>query len=413
MNVKEIKANIKSCNTLRFSVGDGLYIKPNKGKHSGAWELRYTINGSRRFMTLNGSGFPNKSLAEARAEAAIIKQQIKNGIDPLAERARYAGAEIITFDDLFRDWYEGVSRTLKHPKVQLRYYEKDIKPLIGKLKVEDVNARDIRAIIQKVMNDGRPSIANKALLQCKQLFRHAQKLDITQRNPASAFNESDAGGAGKSRERALSFQEIETTLNVLRSNAQIFTRDNYLALVLLLIFGNRKTEITQAKWSEFDFDEQIWNLGTRNKKETDIKIPLIDEVMPIFQELKVRACGSEYLFPARKLSKTGHTCDNTLNHALGKMFGKAVSKKEYPNLLGAEGVKHFTIHDLRRTCRSLLAELGFDGHVVTRYLNHKIKGVTGVYNRYDYLNERRLLTREMANKILPLAKISTNPVEVL
>ena len=88
------------------------------------------------------------------------------------------------------------------------------------------------------------------------------------------------------------------------------------------------------------------------------------------------------------------------------MFGSKVSKKQYPNLLGVEGVKHFTLHDLRRTCRSLLAELGYEGNKVTRYLNHSIKGVTGIYNRYDYLEERREIASTLAQRILPLAKIN-------
>ena len=406
MNVKEIKANIKSCKTLRVSVGDSLYIKPSKDKKSGAWELRYTINNKRHFMTLKGSNFPDKTLSDARIEAALINKKIKNGIDPLAERVRQGQETIITMNDLFNDWFKDKSKEVKNPHLLERQYTKDIKPYIGKLKIDDVNARDIRAIIKEVVNDGRPSISTKCLNLCKNLFKHAQKLDLTKSNPAAAFSQNDAGGQTKSRKRALSLQEIESTFDVLRENSTVFTRDNYLAMVLLLVFGNRKTEVTQAKWEEFDFNEKIWNLGTRNKKEVYIQIPIADEVIPIFEELKIKSCGSEYVFPARKVSKDGHMCENTLNHALAKMFGKSISKKSYPNLLEPRGIKHFTIHDLRRTCRSLFAELGYEGNDVTRYLNHTISGVAGIYNRYDYLGERRKLASIMANQILPRAKIS-------
>ncbi len=409
MNVKEIKEKIKNSSTLRFSVSDGLYIKPSKDKKSGAWELRYTINNKRHFMTLKGSNFPDKSLSDARIEAALIKQKIKSGIDPLAERARQSESDIITINDLFDDFYSIKLQKLDNPKIPLRIFNQNIKPTIGKLKIDDVNARDIRSIITKVNEDGRPSISNKSLLLCKKLFDHAIKLDLTQKNPAAPFNESDAGGPSKSRDRALSLQEIETTFDVLRENPSVFTRDNYLAMVLLLIFGNRKTELTQAKWEEFDFKEKVWNLGKRNKKKVHIQIPIADEVIPVFEELKVKSCGSEYVFPARKVSKKGHMCENTLNHALAKMFGKSISKKSYPNLLEPKGIKHFTIHDLRRTCRSLLAELGYEGNDVTRYLNHTIRGVAGIYNRYDYLDERRKLVSIMANQILPRAKISMIP----
>ncbi|MBB1453258.1 tyrosine-type recombinase/integrase [Pseudoalteromonas sp. SG43-1] len=406
MNVKEIKAKIKNSTTLRFSVSDGLYIKPNKDKKSGAWELRYTMNKKRHFMTLKGSNFPDRTLSDARIEAALINQKIKNGVDPLAERVRQGQETIITMNDLFNDWFKDKSKEIESSHLLERQYNKDIKPYIGKLKIDDVNARDIRAIIKNIANDGRPSISSKCLHLCKNLFKHAHTLDLTKSNPAAAFSQKDAGGQSKSRDRVLSLQEIETTFDVLRENSTIFTRDNYLAMVLLLIFGNRKTELTQAKWDEFDFKEKVWNLGKRNKKKKYIQIPIADEVIPVFEELKVKSCGSEYVFPARKVSKKGHMCENTLNHALAKMFGKSVSKKSYPDLLEPRGIKHFTIHDLRRTCRSLLAELGYEGNEVTRYLNHTITGVAGIYNRYDYLDERRKLASIMANQILPRAKIS-------
>jgi integrase len=50
---------------------------------------------------------------------------------------------------------------------------------------------------------------------------------------------------------------------------------------------------------------------------------------------------------------------------------------------------HFTVHDLRRTCRTLLAKQGILGHVAERCLNHKLKGVEGIYNQHDYFEERK------------------------
>lgn len=123
-------------------------------------------------MTLKGSSFPDKSLSDARIEAALIKQKIKNGIDPLAERARQSESDIITINELFNDFYSIKLQKLDNPKILLRIFNQNIKPTIVKLKIDDVNARDIRSIITKVNEDGRPSIFNKSLLLCKQLFDH-------------------------------------------------------------------------------------------------------------------------------------------------------------------------------------------------------------------------------------------------
>jgi integrase len=57
---------------------------------------------------------------------------------------------------------------------------------------------------------------------------------------------------------------------------------------------------------------------------------------------------------------------------------------------------HFTVHDLRRTCRTLLAKQGTLGHVAERYLNHKLKGVEGIYNQHDYFEERKKALDKLA-----------------
>ncbi|WP_349304471.1 hypothetical protein [Pseudoalteromonas rubra] len=100
----------------------------------------------------------------------------------------------------------------------------------------------------------------------------------------------------------------------------------------------------------------------------------------------MRAFGSDYAFPNRRASKRfGHISPDTLNAAIQKLF----REDKMP-------VPHFTVHDLRRTCRSLLASNGVAGHIAERCLNHKLKGVEGVYDRYDYLDGRREALEVMA-----------------
>jgi len=95
-------------------------------------------------------------------------------------------------------------------------------------------------------------------------------------------------------------------------------------------------------------------------------------------ELKVRSCQSEYVFPSRRASKRKYMSHDTLNRALQKLFDQ-----------GKMPIPHFTVHDFRRTCRSLLAELKVPGHIAERCLNHRLKGVEGIYDRYDYFEERK------------------------
>ena len=54
----------------------------------------------------------------------------------------------------------------------------------------------------------------------------------------------------------------------------------------------------------------------------------------------------------------------------------------------------WTLHDLRRSARSLLARLKIPSEVAEKVLGHSIRGVEGTYNRHDYRDEKReALTR--------------------
>lgn len=240
------------------------------------------------------------------------------------------------------------------------------------------------------------AIANDALMYCKQLFRHGIKLNLLTYNPAEAFTISDAGGVEQSRSRALSLQEIKDVFHVFRKNGNQFVRENYLATALLLVLGVRKGELVAAKWSEIDFEKALWFLPKeRSKSGSEIVIPLSPEVLVWLQELKIRAYNSEFVFPNRRSSKRfGHVSPDTINAAIQKLFRE---KKMT--------VDHFSVHDLRRTCRSLLAEMGVPGHVAERCLNHKLKGVEGIYDRYDYLEERREALGMLALKIASIVNM--------
>ncbi len=76
---------------------------------------------------------------------------------------------------------------------------------------------------------------------------------------------------------------------------------------------------------------------------------------------------------------------------------KQERKKQPKNVMG--DIPHFTVHDLRRTCRTLLARQGTQGHIAERCLNHKLKGVEGIYDQYDYLEERKEALDKLATKI--------------
>ncbi len=319
LNDKQVKALFRKKVPGRYAAGGGLYFRvSNEG--TGFWLVRYTTNGKRREITLDK--YPQLSLVNARAKCAILKAEIKNGIDPQAEKKRPAIVKIYTADDLAEDWLLDCEKRLKHPNIPRRVYEKNLAPVFGELSLDRITPLDIRAAIEKIVKSNRPTIANDALMYCKQLFRHAIRLNLMTTNPAEAFTVHQAGGVEKSRDRYLTVDELAKVFTTFRQYSDQFTRENYLAVALLLVLGVRKGELIAAEWCEFDIDKAIWNVPEeRSKTGVAISVPLPPVAIEWLQELHIRACGSEYVFPKRRSSiRNGHISPDTLNAAIQKLF---------------------------------------------------------------------------------------------
>jgi integrase len=267
----------------------------------------------------------------------------------------------------------------KHPNIVRSRIERDIKPAIGTLAVDAVKPMHIDAMLRAIVERGAPTMANDVLRLVRRMFDFAVKRHMVQYNPASAFDLSDAGGSEEPRDRALSREELVVLFEAMR-NAKGFTYENRLTVKLLLLLAVRKQELTAARRSEFDLDAGVWRLpAERAKTGMAMDIPLPRAAVDALHELFRLADGSEWLLPARKLQTRliPHIHENTLNVALAKL------RPWMP------GVAPFCVHDFRGTARTHMAALGVEPHIAERCLNHKIKGIEGIYNRHDYFEERR------------------------
>ena len=165
--------------------------------------------------------------------------------------------------------------------------------------------------------------------------------------------------------------------------AKGFSRQNELTVKLLLLLAVRKMELIGALWSEFDLDEGVWHLPReRTKTGAAIDIPLPPAAVEWLRELHEMAASSRWVLPARKMQSRmiPHIGESTLSVALAKV---------------KHGLPPFTVHDFRRTARSHLAALGVQPQVAERCLNHKLKGVEGIYDRHDYFEERKAALNEL------------------
>ena len=333
--------------------------------------------------------YADLSLADARKTAKELRARVALGYDPAAEkqeRKREAVAKIEaeknakTVGDVADEYFERmILGRWKHPNIVRSRIERDIKPSIGKLAVEDVKPAHIDAMLQAIVKRGAPTVANDVLRWTRRMFDFAVKRHLVQYNPAAAFTLADGGGQEEARTRWLTREELARLFQGMR-DAKGFSIENYLSVKLLLLLAVRKQELVGARIAEFDLDNAVWSLpAERTKTGAPIDIPLSKPAMEALRKLVELACGDDYLLPARKRQERmlPHIHENTLNVALSKVK---------PLLTGME---NFTIHDMRRTARTHLAALGVEPHIAERCLNHKIDGVEGIYNRHAYFNERR------------------------
>lgn len=393
--------------------GDGLYLSYRESFAIPVWRLRYRFAGKARIMSMGS--YRDLSLADARRKAKELRARVSMGYDVAGEKQQRKGearAKIeadknaYTVAQLADEYFERmIVGRWKHPNIVRARIEKDIKPAIGSLKVEDVKPRHIDDILKAVIKRGAPSISNDVLRWLKRIFNYAVKRHAIEYNPAAAFDPGDAGGKEKSRERWLSSAELARLFTAMQE-ASGFSVENGFTIKLLLLLAVRKSELIAARWSEFDLKKGIWYLpAERTKTDSAIDIPLPGVAVEWLRELERLACGSKWVLPARKMQDRmlPHIAESTLSVALAKI---------------KHGLDRFTIHDLRRTARTHLEALGVLPHIAERCLNHKIKGVEGIYNRHDYFEERKAALNAWAalliqfeqghtKKVVPLKKGKT------
>jgi integrase len=395
---RQIKAWIKNGEHFEQR-GDsgGLFLCFREKMAVPVWKFRYRLAGTRSVMTLGS--YATLSLSDARKQAKEYRARVALGYDVATEKQERkaeatgkleAKKNTLTVGKLADEYFtKNILGRWKHPNIVRSRIERDIKPNIGKIPVDEVKPLHISKMLESIVDRNAPTVANDVLRWTKRIFDYAIKRHMVQFNPASAFNLSDAGGKEEARDRALSYDELVVLFGAMKKTKG-FSSINELTIKLLLMLAVRKGELVTAKISAFDLDNATWKLTTSDTKtKTEIIIPLPKQAVEALRDLIRLSDGSDYLLPARQYQdrRLPYIHENTLNVALSKVK------------LNMPGIEPFTIHDFRRTARTHLAALGVDSHIAERCLNHKIKGVEGIYNRHDYFDERKVALQKLANFI--------------
>lgn len=157
------------------------------------------------------------------------------------------------------------------------------------------------------------------------------------------------------------------------------------ALMLLALNYCRPSELIKAQWHEIDLEFGLWTLESeRMKKKKAFIRPLARQSIHILQQLKRITGDSPYLFPSR-LDRNKPMTIGFLQMALNRL---KVNQ---------------TPHGFRHIANTYLTENAskhkIHYEVIEFSLAHAVKGIRGVYNKAQYLDDRKILAQWYADQL--------------
>ena len=395
-----------------------------------AWTYRYDVAGRTRRVEHPkpyGKGPNALSLTEARSWRNELDDLRSQGIDPVVHeldkrdrvrratvasalaRAHDADPEAIDYPQgsfgalAFEFYRRKISVEYQHPDQFKRILTTDLLPDLGARMVESLKLGDFQSVFNRIVDRGAPVAANRALLAAKKVMRYARTQGHIEVNPLGDLTRADVGGKERDRECNLGFDEIKTFWRVLsgeqtvartvkgskRRNGQTiadYQREGIklqwqttAVLKFLLLTGQRIGETINARWGDMDLAAGIWRIPaseTKLKRQHLVHLPSL--AVELLKGLPGDKASADFVFPANGTETPTAFDRRVITRALDRLLRT-----------GALPMPDFTPHDLRRTVRSRLSDLGVLPHVAEKVLAHKLAGVLAVYDRGEYLPERQ------------------------
>jgi integrase len=375
----------------------GLALRVTASGHK-SWSLFYRTGGRLRRFTLGK--FPALKPADARREASRILEKVAQGADPLAEKRaqRYARApEEETFGAVVRDYLDRYAKKNTAPSTYAeteRVLEGDDLKCWQQRPLASITRRDINDVIDTIAMRAEVQ-ANRVLAKLRALFNWAVEKGRIGVSPIEGMKPPTKEQA---RDRKLSDDEIKWFWTACTASGWPF---GPLAQ-LLLVTAQRRDEVAGMAWAEVDFTKLVWSIPrhkAKNKQAHEVhlsaaalailrSLPRVDDELVFTTTGKMPVSG--FSRAKRRLDKEMEkACRHGLNlpqmDSVRRTLGMPADKPP------AE-ITPWILHDLRRTAATGMARLNIAPNVVGKVLNHvsgTIRGMAAVYNRFEYLEERR------------------------
>jgi integrase len=409
--IKSLKGEEK-LKDIREGRGFGLRLFPSGEK---TFFFMYRFEGKRRFMNLGR--YPDISLKDAREDHGKAVKLLEKGIDPIQAKEDEAAQrrQMPTIKELYGEYMSRHARPNKKErtwKEDERTFEKNILPFWKNRKADSITRRDVTVLIDKILDRGSPIAANNTFERIRQLFNFAVERGTLEHTPCFKMK---APTPKIPRDRHLVEAEIKTLWS--RLNTAGLTEEIRRCLKLILVTGQRPGEVIGLHSDEIH--ERWWTLPAGRSKNgkahtvylTDLAVELIGEKKGfIFESPRPVKPKNENELPtakpmdenalARAVRNNCPTdCCNDCTKCQDEGCKKDNRTLEEKNKLG---IAFFRPHDLRRTCATSLAALGFADEVIDAILNHVKKGVIRTYNLHRYDREKQVALESWERKLFSL-----------
>jgi len=344
--------------------------------------LMVTANGHKSFVVQYRAGKRSRrqaisaqlKLGEARKEAKAILGKVAKGHDPLAEKRKAEAAAENTLQSVCENYFAREGKKLRTLHERQKILRRLVYPKLGARQIDDIRKSEIVRLLDKIEDDNGAVMADHTLAYLRKVLNwEAARNDV--------FKSPIVRGMARTkpkdhaRNRILSDDELRRVWQAAGDMKNAF--GPFVRFTLLTTA--RRDEAANMRRSELDGD--LWVIpAKRYKGKHDHAVPLSKAARAILQGVPA-INGGDLVFTHDGERAIGGF--SKFKHRLDQM----------------SGVKGWTLHDLRRTARSLMSRAGVPSDHAERCLGHVINGVRGVYDRHEYQAEKAAAFEKLAEQV--------------
>jgi integrase len=250
-----------------------------------------------------------------------------------------------------------------------------------------ITDRDVLDLLDQVLDRGKPRAANLLLAHIKRMFNWCTERRLISASPAAGIKPPSPKSE---RDRVLADPELHEIWHGCDRLGWPFGP----LVQLLMLTAQREGEVASMRWSDLDLEAATWSLtSSQTKAGRAHLIPLSAEAVRILKALP-RFEHCDLVFPANRTGNARPVSGfSKVKRRLDLLCGATIIKQIDGENKLVDTWENWVFHDLRRTAATAMAQLQVPPHVTEKILNHRAANVAGpmgkVYQRYDYLDERR------------------------